>query len=387
MFNKAKGAEDKKQTRRNFLLGGVAATVGGGVALKPTNANAAGATAATIASMEVLMKKVADEASALAVDIGKEQIGQWKDSFSLTTSEAAKQSSLSTTAALGIADAKKADFVLNENRKIIMGNQPPPSASCYGETIGMVLFNEYPKVRAKVTKRYTLNLNSIINQFGSGVKDSVLTNTKINREKFTNDEHLSSDFLSKDTLDKEEQEKADKMLVTAISPIALQLTPPKEGTVRTKVGWERETKRQSKAVMMHNIQSVRANMIADRIGLKDPFKKLEKNAKTSMGSDDRRDVELAGGMKRLLKEISIKNGDKIISEKEIKNLKSKSAKLSEHKDYLSRLGSEPVPYLKELINMELEASDVKLNTLDIMEKQTLLLADQLQLLVEQKLGI
>lgn len=359
----------------------IAAVVGAGLLVNSTESKAfigAGAAwasfdamfAGLMASVKVLSGKIADAASDVAVDMYKDQKKALGEMFKITNAESNKLGTKERAAQIAIADDDLAFKRQNRNKKIIEGNQAPPSA-CLTESMALFFFNEYPKVKERKAKRIELNLNELV----QGLASETITGV-------TGYEPVVAPGEVRKTLSVTGQQKMEKRNSALIFPMKGKLEGLQADKLDTVSKVKAETVRQSLLAAMTAVLAARQGVISNREGV--DSKTFRDQINSLAGSDDSRDKLLSQGLKKVYDKHSV--GDTLSSYGMLEMI-VELGKTPEYSSYINKLGKESAPFLKEMIFRKEVNSDID-KLINEQQERILLLTSYInQLTLQKKLGI
>lgn len=393
----------KPVSRRKALLGVAALGAGAPTAMHSTKVKADPAVTAKISALQATMEFLADEALNQAKELGREAVKGWTSMFSLTTSEIENQNNLTISSLGAVADSeakRETDF---ENRRITIGNQPPPSA-CTNDTVLRILFNRYPQVSKLRKESVHLNLNRVLRDTANAVADDLLgvgvvenrklttsekaTNTretlKSYRTKFADDEHLNAGlFLKNGAYSSEELEQVEVQSDVVFMGFRGKWESATPEDLETEVGVRREVKRQSQKAILSACYEASRDSVLKRSGDEDSYSDIEKSIASLVSSEDDRDALYGNGLRHLLDSYVVENGGQHLSIHDLERYKVDSRSIPEYDEYINNMGDQPAPYLKELILMRRDSMRMQFDQLQSAERLNNLLAHQLRAAVEK----
>ncbi|MEA1990345.1 MAG: hypothetical protein U9N57_14210 [Pseudomonadota bacterium] len=383
--------EEKVMQRRKLLTGTLASLFAGGALMSTSQTASAmpGLTASAVAALQVFMEKAADQATEMAVDIGKDMVENWTKMFSFTTDTVEEQGSLNRTTAAAIADSERAYNRELENKRITAATQAPVS-SCTNEAFTKILMNDYPRVQGLRAKHGHINLNRILSGAAQEQQSELLNQNKAERtrtlrETYPDDEFLDVSLLTKESTFSESEEKAaEAYLVAGMQPFEGKLKALEPEALDKEVNIEKEVQRQSLKSVLSNVQDTRATMISKRVGTFENYQTVVQNISSLESSKDSRDRAFAEGLKKVLKQHEEMGGQRL-STQAMNKMLSQQRLTPEYSEAIQRMGAEPAPYLKEMVFIERDAGRNKVDTFFELERTNALLADLLQIEVQKSI--
>lgn len=379
-----------KEIHRRRLFKGALASLVGVAALTPKPAQAmVGLTAGAVAALQTFLKESASDAIDNAKESAMDMVTNWEDMFSSANNGKSEEGSLNRTTEIAIADAERASNRDARNKRITAATQASPTI-CSDETLTKVIFNEAPRVKRVKAQHGKINLNAILSNNQKEQATKLLQLSKFDRashlrKRFSRDEHLdSSVLLKKGTLSKDEQEQAEANLIVSVQPFEGTLISQDDSELGREVGVNKEAKRQSLKAMLSDAQNVRVEAYSRRTGTEANFEAVETMISQYESSMDSRDRIIAVGLQRSLDKSEASNG-RLLSPYEMNTMLTEQRSTPEYQEAIQNYGAEPVPYIKEIINIENTASNRKIEGFLAAEGANALLANLLQLEIENSL--